>query len=267
MRRIIIDLLRCPRCRRGRLLPEADVTDILFGPLRCNDCQSSYPVAEGIADLVLEREPPRGLQRSFEVPWVARAWERYLRPSLTLAVSRRNLDRDSEYLLYRSLLGRPEAPILDLGCGTALFARRLARDPELPPVIGMDVSKPMLEEAVAQAREASAMVDFVRAEAPTLPFIDQSLDAVLQSGSLHLLEDVDTLFSEIARVLRPGGRYVGTTYLPPSSLVGTVHRRAGLHPRSEQALRSAMGAAGLLSFERMVLDPFLLVTAQKPVRR
>lgn len=264
MRRVIINLLRCPRCRRGDLLPDSDTAELVFGPLRCPHCDASYPVAEGIADLALEREAPRALQRGLENAWVARSYERYVRPGITLALARRRFDKDSEYLLYRSLIAQPEAPVLDLGCGTAPFARRLAREPNLPPIVAMDVSKSMIEEAVAQAREAGAMVDFVRAEAPWLPFVDDSLGAVLQTGSLHFMEDLRTLLAEVVRVLRPGGRYVATSYLPPGFPLSVVHRGAGLHPRTEQALRAALTGAGLVGFERMVMGPFILVKAEKP---
>jgi SAM-dependent methyltransferase/uncharacterized protein YbaR (Trm112 family) len=264
MRRVILNLLRCPRCRRGPLLPEGDPAELVFGPVRCPQCQSTFPVAEGVAELALERGPPTGLQRGMENAWVARSYERYARPALALALAWRRLDDQSEYLLYRTLLGQPQGPILDLGCGTGLFARRLAAEPQLPPVVAMDVSRPMIEEAVAQAREAGVTVDFVRAEAPGLPFGDQSLGAVLHTDALHLMADEATLFAEVARVLRPGGVYVGTTYLAPGRALDWAHQRAGLHPRGEDELKVALGAAGLERFERMRLSPFLLVKAHKP---
>jgi ubiquinone/menaquinone biosynthesis C-methylase UbiE len=248
-------------------MPEADTAEIIFGPIRCPDCQSSFPVGEGVADLVGDRGPVRPLQRGLEQPMVARSYERYVRPAIQFAISRRRFDRDSEYLVYRAMLGRPDGPVLDLGCGTGLFARRLAKDPELPAIVGIDVSKAMIEEGVAQARESGVMVDFVRAEMPYLPFVDHSLGAVLQAGSLHLVEDASRLFIEAGRVLRPGGRYVASTYLPPSVLGGWVHKKAGLFPRSEDYLRSAIAAAGLVNFERMVMPPFILVKAEKAARR
>jgi len=263
MRRVILNLLRCPKCKKGALQPEADAPELVFGPVRCRECQASYPVGEGVVDLVGERAASTGLQRGLEQPLVARTYERYVRPALQLAISRQRFDRDSEFLIYRSMLGTPEGPILDLACGTGLFARRLARDPALPAVVGMDVSKPMIEEGVAQTREAGVMVDFVRAEAPDLPFQDQSLGAVLQTGALHLIDDASRLFLEVGRVLRPGGRYVASTYLPPGFPASLLHRKAGLFPRGEDELRSAIAAAGLISFERVLLPPFILLKAQR----
>jgi ubiquinone/menaquinone biosynthesis C-methylase UbiE/uncharacterized protein YbaR (Trm112 family) len=266
VRRAILNTLRCPRCLKGALSPESDTADLTFGPIRCPDCQSSFPVAEGVADLVLDRGDPGPLQRGLENPLVARSYERYVRPALQLAISRRRVDRESELVLYRAMLGKPEAPVLDLGCGTGLFARRLARDPELPPLVGMDVSKAMIEEGVAQSREAGVMVDFVRAEAPQLPFLDQSLGAVLQTASLHLVADLNRLLIEVGRVLRPGGRYVASTYLKPGFPASALHRKAGLFPRDEDELRSAIAAAGLVAFDRVVMAPFLLVKAEKASR-
>lgn len=269
MRRVILNLLRCPRCRRGPLLPETDTAELVFGPLRCPECEASFPVAEGVADLVMDRNAASQgpMQRGLEQPLVARSYERYVRPAMQYAVARRRYDRDSELLLYRALLGKPDGPVLDVACGTGLFARRLARDPSVPPVVGMDVSKPMIEEGMAQAREAGVMVDFLRAEAPELPFQDQSFGAVLQTGALHLIADASRLFLEVGRVLRPGGRYVASTYTPPGPLLTALHRRAGLYPRSEDELRSAIAAAGLVSFERMLLPPFIVVKGEKPARK
>jgi SAM-dependent methyltransferase/uncharacterized protein YbaR (Trm112 family) len=267
MRRVILDLLRCPKCRRGLLTPDADTVEVVFGPIHCVACHASFPVGEGVADLVVDRGEPSGVQRSFEKPLMARSFERYVRPAVQLAVSGRRLDDDSEFLMYRSLLGKPDGAVLDLGCGTAMFARKLAKDPELPLVVGLDVSKAMLEEAVAQTREAGVMIDLLRAEMPYLPFQDGSLGAVLQTGSLHLVEDAAKLFMEVGRVLRPGGRYVASTYLPPPLLGAMLHRKAGLYPRNEEELRGGLTAAGMTCFERMVMPPYILVRAEKSAAR
>ncbi len=264
MRRSVLILLRCPKCQLGRLVPDSDASDIHFGPVRCDTCHSSFPVAEGVVDLVTDATADSPVQRGHQHPMVARTYERYLRPALQIVSTRKRLDADSEYLLYRSLLGQPKGPVLDLGCGTGLLARRLSRDANLPQVIGLDVSKAMLEEAVAQAREANVRVDFLRAAAPSLPFQNGTLGAVLFAASLLHFDDLHLLFGEVARVLMPGGVVVAGLAPPRSRTAGLVYRQAGLHPHSEQALADAARASGLTRWERVQLKPFLLVRGEKP---
>jgi ubiquinone/menaquinone biosynthesis C-methylase UbiE len=264
MRRATLDILRCPRCLNGGLVPEDPVAEprLIFGPVRCLGCVARFPVGEGMIDFVGDRDRPPGLQGALESPWVARSYERYVRPALEVFLTRGQFDRDSEYLIYRSLLGRPTGAVVDLGCGTGLFARRLVRDLEAQ-VIGVDVSKPMIEEAIAQAREAAVAIDFVRAEAPSLSFQSASVAAVLQAGSLHFIRDLKSLLAEIARVLKPGGRYVASHLLVPP-LLGPFHAAAGVHPRSERLLRDATEAAGLVRFERVKVAQMVMFKVERP---
>jgi ubiquinone/menaquinone biosynthesis C-methylase UbiE len=49
-------------------------------------------------------------------------------------------------------------------------------------------------------------VEFVEGEAERLPFPDGSFDAVISNGVIDLAPDKNAVFSEIFRVLKPGGR-------------------------------------------------------------
>lgn len=265
MRRQTLDLLRCPKCHAGSLVPDAPVADraMTFGPARCLGCGSLFPVHDGLIDFVAGRQRASGLQKAMEHPWVARSWERYVRPAVDGVLTRGRLDHDSEYTVLRNLIDAAPGPVLDLGCGAGLVLRRLSRDFRDVPVIGMDVSRPMLEEAMAQVRENAESADFVRAQAPELPFTDASLGAVVAVGFIHFLGDLDALLHEVGRVLRPGGRFVATTY-ESTGATKKLHERAGLHPRSEAQLHDAAARAGLVAFERVRVSPFLLWKAERP---
>lgn len=266
MKRSTLEILRCVRCEQGSLEPEDEVATakMTFGPVKCRSCGARYPVGEGLIDFVGgERAVPKGLQGKLEAAWFARSYEKYVRPSLELAFTRGGFDRDSEYLVYRSLLGRPNGPVVDLGCGTGLFTRRLATEGLGQSIIGFDVSKPMIEEAIAQAREASADVDFIRAEAPQLPFQDASVGAVLQVGSFHLIADLERTLREVVRVLKPKGVYVGSGFvLPPYTRA--AYSALGFHARSEDELRRSCEASGLQRFERVRTPPMLIFKAERP---
>lgn len=107
-------------------------------------------------------------------------------------------------------LGRLSAGerVLDLGCGAgtdSLVAAQMVGP--AGSVTGIDMTPEMLAKARSAAEEmGAANVEFVEGEIERLPFPDESIDVVISNGVIDLLPDKDTVFAEIYRVLRPGGR-------------------------------------------------------------
>jgi demethylmenaquinone methyltransferase/2-methoxy-6-polyprenyl-1,4-benzoquinol methylase len=102
-------------------------------------------------------------------------------------------------------LGLPSGSIvLDLGCGTGRLTERLARAHR---VVGVDVSHRMLGAASGFV-PAELPAWFVRGSAFHLPFPDGSVDGMASTFVLRNLEDLPAALSEVARVIRPGGRLV-----------------------------------------------------------
>jgi arsenite methyltransferase len=107
-------------------------------------------------------------------------------------------------------LGRlaPGQRVLDLGSGAgtdSLIAAQMVG--EKGHVTGIDMTQAMLAKARAAAAEMGASnVEFVEAEAERLPFPDASFDAVISNGVIDLIPDKDAVFTELFRVLAPGGR-------------------------------------------------------------
>jgi arsenite methyltransferase len=74
-------------------------------------------------------------------------------------------------------------------------------------VTGIDMTPAMLAKARAAAAEMGASnVEFVEGEAERLPFPDGSFDVVVSNGVIDLIPDKDAVFSELFRMLTPGGR-------------------------------------------------------------
>src|SRR5947208_14049294 len=107
-------------------------------------------------------------------------------------------------------LGRlmPGERVLDLGCGAGTDSLVAAQ--MVGPgghVSGIDMTPEMLAKARAAADElGTGNVEFLEGEIERLPFADASFDVVISNGVVDLVPDKDAVFSEIFRVLRPGGR-------------------------------------------------------------
>jgi SAM-dependent methyltransferase len=107
-------------------------------------------------------------------------------------------------------LGRlaPGERVLDLGWGAgtdSLIAAQMV-GPE-GHVTGIDMTPQMLAKARSAAAAMGAEnVDFVEGEAERLSFADRSFDVVISNGVIDLIPDKEAVFSELFRVLAPGGR-------------------------------------------------------------
>lgn len=104
----------------------------------------------------------------------------------------------------------PPARLLDLCCGQGRHAVPLAQLGYR--VTGLDLSRPLLARAAAFAAGQGQRVGLVEADMRRLPFPDASFDAVLNLfNAFGYLEDDaqdELVLGEVARVLRPGGRFL-----------------------------------------------------------
>jgi SAM-dependent methyltransferase len=135
----------------------------------------------------------------------------------------------------------PGETVLDLGSGggidVLLSARRVGPGGK---VYGLDMTDEMLDLARRNAREAGATnVEFLRGRIEEVPLPRESVDVVISNCVVNLSTDKASVLSEIARVLRPGGR-VGI-----SDVVADDH----LTPADRAARGSHVGCiAGALTF-------------------
>jgi ubiquinone/menaquinone biosynthesis C-methylase UbiE len=97
--------------------------------------------------------------------------------------------------------------VLDVGCGAGNDVRALAAlVGHEGRVIGIDKSQTMIEEARARTAGVDLSVEFRVGDAYAFEFSDASFDRARMDRVLHHLDDPQRAVSELARVVRPGGR-------------------------------------------------------------
>jgi SAM-dependent methyltransferase len=110
-------------------------------------------------------------------------------------------------IAQRAAAGKP-ARVLETAAGTGIVTRKL-RDalPGAAHLTATDLNPPMLDVARAKFRPGEK-VEFRPADAGALPFADASFDAVVCQFGVMFFPDKAKSYSEVHRVLAPGGRYV-----------------------------------------------------------
>jgi SAM-dependent methyltransferase len=104
---------------------------------------------------------------------------------------------------FEEVLAAAPRRVLDVGAGRGELAERIQEAGI--EVVAVDQSERMVE--LTRARGVEAVVGDVQA----LPFEDAAFDVVVANFMLYHVPDVDLALTELARVLRPGGRLVAAT--------------------------------------------------------
>jgi SAM-dependent methyltransferase len=103
---------------------------------------------------------------------------------------------------------RPGETVLEVGCGTGVLDRWLARHTGgANRIVGIDISRYLLREAMALARQEGleGIIAFREGRAEALPFSESSFDVAMSSTVIQRV-DADRMLREMVRVTRPGGR-------------------------------------------------------------
>ncbi|MCE5192234.1 MAG: methyltransferase domain-containing protein [Actinomycetia bacterium] len=111
---------------------------------------------------------------------------------------------------------QPEWVALDVATGGGHTAIAVA--PLVAGMVALDLTPEMLDAARGLAEERGiAGIEFVLGDAEALPFADESFDLVTCRIAAHHFPDIQRSVDEVARVLRPGGRFVLQDQCVPES--------------------------------------------------
>lgn len=186
-----LDILRCPISRAP--------LELKGNGLGTADGRHLYPISASIPLFAASDISPESQAQKAHYDRIADAYAVNLGYAHT-----------QEYMAYldRCFLEAATAGTLgtvaELCCGYGealqLLGTRIAR------YVGVDLSERMLQGGVARRTHPNAV--FVQADATRVPLADASVDTVVILGGVHHVPARAALFAEIARILKPGGRFL-----------------------------------------------------------
>ena len=145
--------------------------------------------------------------------------------------------------LIEILAPRAGERVLEIGPGTGYYTFEIAARLDGGQVDVFDIQQEMLDHVMRTANERGVTnIRPALGDAQSLPYADESFDAVVLVTVLGEIPDQDRALGEIARVLRSGGRLI------VGELFGDPHRV------TTGKLRERAGRAGL-SFSRRLGNP------------
>jgi ubiquinone/menaquinone biosynthesis C-methylase UbiE len=108
--------------------------------------------------------------------------------------------------LRRGLVGRAKGRVLEIGIGSGLNLPFYGA--EVENVTGIDPSETGLVLAERNAQSTRINVDLIQGGAERVPTSDAMYDTVVSTWTLCSVENVNEVFAEIHRVLKPGGHFL-----------------------------------------------------------
>jgi len=163
--------------------------------------------------------------------------------------------------------------VLDIGCGTGIFAERIRAALPNAQVVGIDLVFGMLAQGLDRWKRHEASVCAIQADSERLPFDRGTFDVVTCANSFHHYPNQKHAVTEMRRVLRPSGRLMlvdGYRDRPWGWFIYEVcvaRVEGAVHHATAAELRRMSAAAGLQAVSQTIHRgpaPFLLTEATAP---
>ncbi|XP_022937076.1 uncharacterized methyltransferase At1g78140, chloroplastic [Cucurbita moschata] len=249
--------------------------------LECGTCKKSFTGSESHLDLTISaginnEESMPATTEIFRTRLVSFLYERGWRQSFSAILGFPGPEKEFEFIknFITPVLG---GNIIDASCGSGMFSRIFAKSGLFSSVVALDYSENMLKECYAFIKEEENFpkesLVLIRADIARLPFASSSIDAVHAGAALHCWPSPSAAVAEISRILKPGGVFVGSTYIidGPFSFMpflGTqieiAKKTIGGHiVLSERELEELCTACGMVDFRCLRNRRFVMFSARK----
>jgi ubiquinone/menaquinone biosynthesis C-methylase UbiE len=175
---------------------------------------------------------------------------------------------------YASMVAAAEVPgggtIVDCPCGAGPALRAITAEQDVR-YVGVDLSPAMLRRARRRAVARGLNdAEFVEADATAIPLPSASADLLLSYWGLHCFSDPRAATIELARILKPDGRMVGSSFVRGKD---SLRQRLLIRPHAgdfgplgtQLEIESWLGEAGLDPTGTKRSGPFLFFDARKRV--
>lgn len=272
----LIDKLSCPTCSqslKGSAPLNAELSDDGKFPasIICRNCGKIYPVHNEIIDFVYEGAGGFNLsQYAMELPFIVSIYEKIWRPLITTIQSSYKWEKNRIMELVNLSMGKD---VLDIACGPGNYSRPFAKnvkgDNSSGLVVGLDLSWPMLKNARRTlVMKPHPNLAFIHANVTHWPFLPESFDCIHCSGALHLFPDIASVFKSIGASLKPGGIFVGSTYIKKNNPIERlVKEKLGafmsFHWFTAEELKELAKQAGLTEWRHYIKKSGIIFTVKR----
>jgi ubiquinone/menaquinone biosynthesis C-methylase UbiE len=163
--------------------------------------------------------------------------------------------------------------VLDVGCGTGVFAERMRSALPNAEVWGVDLVSAMLDKGRDRWRTHAGRIVPIQGNSERLPFADAAFDVVTCANSFHHYPRQDLAVAEMCRVLVPGGKLMlidGNRdnpwgwFIYDVCVAGVEGHVLHCSARRFRDLFAAGGFAALTQKRRFSFAPFILNEATAP---
>jgi SAM-dependent methyltransferase len=164
--------------------------------------------------------------------------------------------------------------VLDIGCGTGGPDIVIGKALNPSRIVGVDIEPYLVEKGLENISSAGLgnLINIQLIEVGSLPFADQTFDVVFSKDALIHVADKSALYTEVLRVLKPGGVFAASDWLRSAnadSLDGYNEWRSltahDFSMQTDSETRAEMNNAGLVQIETRDRNAWYTKTAGEEV--